>query len=140
MVRIVSAALNFSDLLMIDDQYQVRPDRPFTPGQELAGVVTESGAGCRFTVGARVASKVLWGAFASHAIVQDRMAIAVPPTVTLVEAASLPVSLTTAVVALTESTRLQPTETILVHAGAGALGQSHRISCCVPDYGYNILH
>ena len=60
-VRIVSAALNFSDLLMIDDQYQVRPDRPFTPGQELAGVVTESGAGCRFTVGARVASKVLWG-------------------------------------------------------------------------------
>jgi NADPH2:quinone reductase len=124
LIRVAAAALNFSDLLMIDDLYQVRPKRPFTPGQELAGVVVEAGAGCRFGVGDRIASKVLWGGFANHAIVNDLMAIAVPESVSLQEAAAVPVSLTTAVVALTESTELQPEETILVHAGAGALGQS----------------
>ena len=39
MVRVEAAALNFSDLLMIDDHYQVRPPRPFVPGQEIAGLV-----------------------------------------------------------------------------------------------------
>lgn len=123
-LRVAAVGLNFSDLLMIDDRYQVRPDRPFVPGQELAGVVTAAGHGCRFAVGDRIVSKVMWGAFAGRAIVEDRMAIVVPDDVTLKEACAVPVSLTTAVVALTESTELRADETILVHAGAGALGQA----------------
>ena len=43
LVRVDAAALNFSDLLMIDGMYQIRPDRPFTPGQEIAGTVVAAG-------------------------------------------------------------------------------------------------
>ncbi len=121
-VEVHGAALNFSDLLMINNQYQVRPDRPFTPGQELSGIVMATGTDCTHAVGERVVSKVLWGAFAEHAIVRDDMAMTVPESCDLVDAAAMPVVATTAVVALTESTQVQAGETVLVHAGAGGVG------------------
>ena len=107
---------------MINNQYQVRPDRPFTPGQELSGIVMATGNDCTHSVCDRVASKVLWGAFAEHAIVRDDMAMTVPDNCDLVDAAAMPVVATTAVVALTESTQVQAGETVLVHAGAGGVG------------------
>ena len=121
-VEVHGAALNFSDLLMINNEYQVRPDRPFTPGQELSGIVMATGTDCTHTVGERVVSKVLWGAFAEHAIARDDMAMTVPESCDLVDAAAMPVAATTAVVALTESTQVQAGETVLVHAGAGGVG------------------
>ena len=50
LVRVKAAALNFSDLLMIDGMYQIRPDRPFTPGQEIAGDVIADMAAHQSTV------------------------------------------------------------------------------------------
>ena len=41
LIAVHYAALNFSDVLMLRDKYQVRPPRPFIPGQELAGVVPQ---------------------------------------------------------------------------------------------------
>ena len=61
LVRVEAAALNFSDLLMIDDRYQVRPQRPFVPGQEIAGTVAVAGDGAGFAAGERIASKVIHG-------------------------------------------------------------------------------
>ncbi len=121
-VRVEAAALNFSDLLMIDDNYQIRPPRPFVPGQEVAGTVVAAGSATTVAVGARVASKVFWGGFAEYAIVRDDMAIPIPENFDAVHAAALPVAYPTAVVALTESTRLAPGETVLVHAAAGGVG------------------
>ena len=43
LLQVHHAALNFSDLLMIQDKYQIRPPRPFIPGQEVAGIVVEAG-------------------------------------------------------------------------------------------------
>ena len=117
-----AAAINFSDLLMIDDRYQVRPPRPFTPGQEIAGVVVAAGEGCQFGPGDRVASKVLWGGFAEYALIRDDMAIAIPEESSLDEAAALPISYTTAVVALTQSTHVESGETLLVHGASGGVG------------------
>lgn len=121
-VEVGAAALNFSDLLMIDGTYQVKPPRPFTPGQEVAGVVRAAGPGARFKPGDRVAGKVEWGGFASHAIMRDAMAIAIPGDVGLADSAALPVVYTTAYVALTECTAVSADETVLVHAAAGGVG------------------
>lgn len=121
-VRVTHGALNFSDLLMIAEQYQVRPPRPFTPGQELVGFVDEAPAGSGFQVGDRIASKVLWGAFAEYALVRTDMAMRVPEHYRLAQAAALPVSYTTALVALDYCGMVKPSNTVLIHAAAGGVG------------------
>jgi NADPH2:quinone reductase len=73
-IAVHAAVLNFSDLVMLEDKYQIRPPRPFTPGQEVAGVVVAAGEGSRLRVGQPVASKVTWGGFATFAVVTDGMA------------------------------------------------------------------
>jgi NADPH2:quinone reductase len=121
LVRVEAAALNFSDLLMIDDRYQVRPPRPFVPGQEIAGTVVSTGSSA-FSPGDRVAGKVNWGGFADHAVMRADMAIRIPADVSTVAASALPVVYTTAMVALTESTMVRQGETVLVLAAAGGVG------------------
>src|SRR5688572_12886786 len=107
LVRVDAAALNFSDLLMIDDQYQIKPARPFVPGQEVAGTVVAVGAQSgSLSVGDRIASKVMWGGFGELAIVRGDMAIQIPQGMTSEAASTLPVVYTTAMVALTESIKL----------------------------------
>lgn len=122
LVRVDAAALNFSDLLMIDGMYQIRPDRPFTPGQEIAGTVAAAGSDAGFDVGARVAGKVLWGGFAEYAILRADMAIALPDGIGARQGAALPVVYTTAMVALIEDAQLKAGDTVLVHAAAGGVG------------------
>lgn len=121
-VAVEAAALNFSDLLMIDDRYQVRPPRPFVPGQEVAGTVLTVGPDCRLETGQRIAAKVTWGGFAEQAIVRGDMALTLPDGLDSAAASCLPVVYTTAHVALTESTRVQSGETVLVLAAAGGVG------------------
>lgn len=122
LVRVDAAALNFSDLLMIDGMYQIRPDRPFTPGQEIAGTVVAAGNDAGFEEGVRVAGKVLWGGFAEYAILRADMAIALPDGISAQAGAALPVVYTTAMVALIEDAQLKAGDTVLVHAAAGGVG------------------
>lgn len=122
LVRVEAAALNFADLLMLDDRYQVRPERPFTPGQELAGTVVEAGADAPFSAGTRIAGKAETGGFADYAVVRGDLALAVPRDFAAETAAALPVAYTTALVALTESTVVKPGERVLVLAAAGGVG------------------
>jgi NADPH2:quinone reductase len=122
LVRVVGAALNFSDILMIDGRYQVRPSRPFTPGQEVAGVVEQAPEASGFTPGDRIVSKVDWGGFAERAQVRPDMAIRVPEEVDLLRALALPVVYMTALVALTECASVGLGDTVLVHAAAGGVG------------------
>ncbi len=119
LVRVEAAALNFSDLLMIDGMYQIRPDRPFTPGQEIAGTVVVAGSASGFVPDARVAGKVLWGGFAEYAIVRADMAIPLPDSIGAAAGAALPVVYTTAMVALVEDANIKPGDTVLIHAAAG---------------------
>ena len=122
LIQVEAAALNFSDLLMIDEAYQVRPPRPFVPGQEIAGTVVGAADGATQNVGDRVAGKVLWGGFSDYTILRADMAIPIAEDMSMVEAVALPVSYTTAMVALTDCTRLEAGETLLVHAAAGGVG------------------
>jgi NADPH2:quinone reductase len=122
LVRVEAAALNFSDLLMIDDRYQIRPDRPFVPGQEIVGTVVAVGGDTDLAVGERVASKITFGGLAEFAAVRGDMGMRAPAGLSLEAAAALPVVYTTAMVALTECTVLKPGETVLVLAAAGGVG------------------
>lgn len=122
LVKVEAAALNFSDLLMIDGMYQIRPDRPFTPGQEIAGTVSAAGDASGLKTGARVAGKVLWGGFAEYAILRADMAIALPDGIGAAEGAALPVVYTTAMVALVEDAGIKSGDTVLIHAAAGGVG------------------
>jgi NADPH2:quinone reductase len=122
LVRVEIAALNFSDLLMIDDRYQIRPGRPFIPGQEIAGTVVAVGSGIRFAVGEKVASKVMAGGLAEFATIRGDMGMRAPAGFSMEAAAAMPVVYTTAMVALTECTVVQPGETVLVLAAAGGVG------------------
>lgn len=122
LIDVHAAALNFSDLLMIDDKYQIKPPRPFIPGQEIAGTVIAAGPSCHYKVGERVAGKVDWGGFSSQALLRDDMAISLPADCPFFQGAALPVVYTTAYVALTESTQVRAGETVLVHAAAGGIG------------------
>jgi len=122
LIKVDVAALNYSDLLMLNDTYQVRPSRPFTPGQEVAGTVVGIGEGTGITVGQRIASKVMFGGFAEYVIVRADMAILIPDAMPLSSAVALPVVYTTAVVALTKMVQVQKKEVVLIHAAAGGLG------------------
>ncbi|WP_083745190.1 NADPH:quinone oxidoreductase family protein [Variovorax sp. KK3] len=122
LVKVSAAALNFSDLLMVEGRYQVRPPPPFAAGQEIAGRVVQAPAGSTLQPGDRICSKVEWGGFADYALVRETMAIRVPDTLDDAAAATLPVVWPTAWIALHDRAHLQPGETVLVHAAAGGLG------------------
>ena len=122
LVRVEAAAVNFSDLLMIGDRYQIRPDRPFTPGQEVAGTVERAGPGAPLAPGTRIAAKLLWGGFAEKAAVRADMAMGLPDGIDCVTGAALPVVYTTAVVALTETVAVADGDPVLVFAATGGVG------------------
>lgn len=122
LVAVGAAGVNFSDILMLQDRYQVRPDRPFVPGQEVAGRVVEAGPGTAFKTGDLVAGEVETGGFSEYALLRDRAAVPIPNDYAMTDAAALPVAYGTAIVALTESTELEAGETVLVHAAAGGVG------------------
>ena len=120
LVNIDSAALNYSDLLMINDKYQVKPPRPFTPGQEISGTINAVNPGSHLKIGQRIASKVFWGGFAQFALVREDMAIKLPEHINFATGAALPVVYITAMVAL--DGLVSPEITVLVHAAAGGVG------------------
>lgn len=122
LVRVEAVALNFSDLLMIDDRYQVRPPRPFILGHEVAGRVVATGDGCALTIGQRVAGKVEWGGFAEYVVMRDDMVITIPDGAAASTAVALPIAYTTAMVALTECTQVNAGDNVLVLAAAGGVG------------------
>jgi NADPH2:quinone reductase len=114
LVEVHACGINFSDLLMTAGTYQVKPPLPFVPGQEIAGRVVASGQ--------RVAAKVLWGGFAQYACAREDMLIELPDGMSYAAGATLPVVWPTAWIALFDRARLQPGETVLVHAAAGGVG------------------
>ena len=123
LVEVKAAGLNFADTLMVRGRYQVKPELPFVPGYELAGVVREVGEGVRdFAVGDRVCGFAGRGAFAELSALPAQYAYRLPDFIPFDEAAALPVVYPTSYLALVDRARLQPGETLLVHAAAGGVG------------------
>ena len=122
-VSVEAAGCNFFDILMIQGKYQLKPPFPFVPGAEIAGVVEAAGPGAEgFRVGDRVLASCGLGGFAEKVVVPARAAHAMPAGMSAAEGASLPIVYPTAYAGLVHRGRLQPGETLLVHAAAGGVG------------------
>ncbi|MDP0965245.1 alcohol dehydrogenase catalytic domain-containing protein, partial [Klebsiella pneumoniae] len=74
--QIKAASLNFPDLLIVQNKYQMKPPLPFVPGTEFAGVVTEVGDGVKgFAVGQRIAAFGGLGGFATEVCIPAALAM-----------------------------------------------------------------
>ena len=89
-IRVAAAALNFFDTLLIRDMYQYRPERPFSPGAEVAGIVESVGGGVSsFKPGDRVMAYTIWGAIREKIALPADHLIRVPDALDLKRAAGL---------------------------------------------------
>lgn len=125
LVEIRAASLNFPDLLIVQNKYQHKPEPPFVPGSEFAGVVVAVGEGVtHLRVGQGVACLVGTGAFATHAIVAAQACVPLPPGADMAEAAALPLIYATSHHALIDRGALKAGETVLILGAAGGVGTS----------------
>jgi NADPH2:quinone reductase len=127
-VRVESCGVGLPDVFMCRGSYALTPKRPFTPGQELAGVVLEAGAGAQAKVGTRVMAVSGFylghGGFAEEAWANDEFCFPVPEDMTSDEGAAFLIPYHTAYVGLVRRGGLRAGETLLVLGGAGGTGSA----------------
>ncbi len=122
-VDIHAAAVNFPDVLIVANTYQIPAPVPFTPGSEFAGVVAELGEGVTdLVIGDRVSGQVFVGAFAEAVVVGATSVQQVPDGVDLESAAAFGVGHATAYHALRSVGAVQPGDWVLVLGAAGGVG------------------
>ncbi|MCZ6785115.1 MAG: NADPH:quinone oxidoreductase family protein, partial [Proteobacteria bacterium] len=118
-----AAGCNFFDILITQGQYQLKPPFPFTPGAEVAGVVSEVGAGVEgFELGDRVFASAGLGGFAECAVVPAAASYLLPDDMPFEDGAALPIIYPTSYAGLVLRADLQAEENLLVHAAAGGVG------------------
>jgi len=122
LVDVHEAGVSFPDVLMSKGLYQMRPDLPFVPGAECAGVVREAAPVSAFRPGDRVAAFPVLGAFAETVAVPEAMVFPLPDSVTFAAGAALPMNYLTVHFALTRRGQLERGEVVLVHGAAGGIG------------------
>jgi NADPH2:quinone reductase len=118
--------LNLPDDRLCRGIYALRPDLPFTPGLEAAGVVDAVGEGVETAIGTRVVAVATLphGSLAELAIAPEAGLYPVPANMTFAEAAAFLIAFQTGHVALHRRGALRAGETLLVHAGAGGVGSA----------------
>jgi len=122
-VRVVAAAINFPDVLLVADRYQMSVPPPFVPGSEFAGVVEAVGDDViAISVGDRVFGSALVGAFAEQIVVSSGSLTPIPDGVDDRAAAAFGVSHRTAFNVLRSVARLRPREELIVLGAAGGVG------------------
>jgi NADPH:quinone reductase len=122
-VDVAAAAVNFPDVLLVADRYQISVPVPFTVGSEFAGTVAAVGPGVdTLAVGDRVMGSTLIGAFADQVVATARAVQPVDASVDLVTAAATGVAHNTAYHALRSFACVQPGEWVVVLGAAGGVG------------------
>jgi NADPH2:quinone reductase len=125
LIRVHAAGVNFPDVLIIQDKYQIKGSLPFAPGGELSGVIEAVGPGVtRLRAGDRVAALTHWGGFAEYAVASDARMTAVPDSMDLDTASAFTLVYGTAYHALRQRGALQPGETVLILGASGGAGLS----------------
>src|SRR5215470_15114952 len=123
LIEVRAIGCNFPDILIVQGTYQHRPELPFSPGCEVAGIVRGIGAGVtEVGLGERVFATMAWGAYAEVVAVDQRHVYALPDFMTFEEGAVFGLAYQTAWCALVHRAGLKRGETLLVHAGAGGTG------------------
>lgn len=123
LIDVHAIGLNFPDTLMPQGKYQVRPDRPFTPGRDASGVVVAVGdAVTRCKVGDRVSAQVAWGAFAEQLAAPEARVFVLPDEVDFKSAAAMLTAHNTAYVAVHLRGEVKAGDTIFVTGASGGVG------------------
>ena len=122
-IKIAAASLNFPDLLIVQNKYQMKPALPFVPGSEYAGWIEAVGEGVsHFKVGDKVAAFAGTGGFATHACVNAALVMRLPEGFALDDAAAFVLTYGTTHHALLDRAALKAGETVLVLGAAGGVG------------------
>ena len=125
LVEIQAASLNFPDLLIVQNKYQMKPALPFVPGSEYAGVVSAVGEGVtHLQTGQTVACMAGTGGFGTHAVVKAALCMPLPAGFPAVDAAAFGLIYATSWHALMDRGALKAGETVLVLGAAGGVGTS----------------
>ena len=123
LVRVRACAINYPDVLIIEDKYQFRPPRPFAPGGEVAGEVIGLGDGVTdWQVGDRLIAVIGHGGLAEVVTVPAQAAYRLPAERGFVEGAALLLTYATSIHALYDRGRLEAGHTLLVLGAAGGVG------------------
>jgi len=120
---VMAAGVNFPDVLIIQGKYQFKPELPFTPGNELSGVVRSVGEGVTaFKPGDKVIAFTSQGAFAEQIVVPAQALMPMPPGMDFDTAAAITLTYGTSHHAVADRAALKEGETMLVLGAAGGVG------------------
>jgi NADPH:quinone reductase len=122
-ISMKAASVNFPDVLIIQNKYQIKPPLPFSPGSELAGIVKQVGDGVTHVApGDAVMAMTGFGAFAEEVKTEARRITKLPPGMDFVDAAAFGLTYATSDFALRDRAQLRAGETVLVLGAAGGVG------------------
>jgi NADPH2:quinone reductase len=122
-IAVAAAGLNFPDVLIVQGKYQFKPPFPFSPGAEVAGVVTEVGERvANVRVGDRVMALCTTGGFAEEAVAPETSVFAMPENMSFETAAAFALTYGTTYHALVDRGELRAGETLLVTGAGGGVG------------------
>ncbi len=122
-IRVMAAGVNFPDALIIEDKYQFKPERPFAPGGEVAGVIESVGSGVsHLKIGQRVIGSSGWGGFAEKIKLPAARVLPMPDAMPFDDASAFILTYGTSYYALKDRALLKAGETVLVLGAAGGVG------------------
>jgi len=122
-VSVKACGVNFPDVLIIQNKYQLKPELPFTPGSEIAGVVKQPGEGVHgYMPGDPVMALIGLGGFAEEVVVDESRLVPIPAGIDFEVAASFGVVHATAYHALKDRAAIKRGESLLVLGAAGGVG------------------
>ena len=123
LVRVRACAINYPDVLMIEDKYQFKPPRPFAPGGEVAGTVEAIGEGVSgWSGGDRLIAMIGHGGLQEKVVIASGQAVPLPPERSFEDGSALILTYATSIHALLDRGRLKAGETLLVLGAAGGVG------------------
>jgi NADPH:quinone reductase len=123
LLAVKACSVNYPDVLIIQDLYQFKPARPFSPGSEVCGVVEALGDGVdSIKIGARVIAMTGWGGMAEKLVAAADRCFPIPDTMPTDDAASFILTFGTAYHALQDRARIRAGESLLVLGAAGGVG------------------
>lgn len=123
LVRVRACAINFPDVLIIEDRYQLKPERPFAPGSEIAGEVIRVGEAVEgWAIGERIIAALGYGGLCEQVVVPAVRAIRLPHNRGFEQGSALLMTYATAIHALIDRAELIAGESLLVLGAGGGVG------------------
>jgi NADPH2:quinone reductase len=123
-IEVHAAGVAFPDVLLSRGLYQVKPELPFVPGQEVAGIVRSAPDDAPVRPGDKVVAATAIGGFAELAVATSFMTFPLPSTLDYAEGAGLVLNYHTAYFSLVTRGRVREGEWVLVHGAAGGVGSA----------------